>query len=195
MGKRYKLLKDLPTFSIGDEFHISPNGNLVHDKQQIVAYAKATLIKYPNILKDWFEEMPDPAKMICDLQGGDTYYYINWCGEIEDADYEADECDNRCRSIGNCFLTQEDAEKEVARRKAEVILKKDTKGFRVKEDTGNFWVVYYDHKLKGLRIYLWTTKFIHGQHTSPIIFATQEDARTSIEKHSKEWLTYLGVEE
>ena len=29
MDKRYKLLKDLPTFKAGDEFFISKDGNLI----------------------------------------------------------------------------------------------------------------------------------------------------------------------
>lgn len=56
--KRYKLLKDLPMFKAGDEFHINQNGNLVHDDDGLVAYIRSVLKKYPSILTNWFEKIP-----------------------------------------------------------------------------------------------------------------------------------------
>jgi len=58
--RRYRLLKDLPTFKAGGTFHISAKGSLVSDNEfskGIVAYARSTLAKFPNILTDWFEEI------------------------------------------------------------------------------------------------------------------------------------------
>ena len=57
---RYRLLKDLPTFKAGGTFHLNAKGNLVSDNEfskGIVAYARSTLAKFPNILTDWFEEI------------------------------------------------------------------------------------------------------------------------------------------
>ena len=50
--KRYKLLKDLPTFKAGDLFYISEHGALVHDDGDfgVMAYARRTLDMFPNIL-------------------------------------------------------------------------------------------------------------------------------------------------
>lgn len=59
---RFRLVKDLPTFKAGQEFHLSPKGNLILNdgKFGICAYAKQTLEKFPNILEDWFEPIiPD----------------------------------------------------------------------------------------------------------------------------------------
>ena len=58
--RRYRLLKDLPTFKAGETFHISAEGSLVSDNEfskGIVAYARSTLAKFPSILTDWFEEI------------------------------------------------------------------------------------------------------------------------------------------
>lgn len=75
--KRYKLLRDLPTFTAGDEFYLAKNGDLVYVEglpegtkrlpQYFVAYSKSTLEKFPNILKDWFEELPERSKSLSDL--------------------------------------------------------------------------------------------------------------------------------
>lgn len=63
--RRYRLIKDLPTFNKGDEFYIAQTGALWHDgggDDDVCAYAAGTLIKFPNILEDWFEPI-DEAKV------------------------------------------------------------------------------------------------------------------------------------
>lgn len=79
--KKYKLKKDLPTFKAGQEFAIAEcNGGLWlidgYDEHgdwygAVMAYAKQTLEKFPNILEDWFEEIPEEAKTVFDLKDGD----------------------------------------------------------------------------------------------------------------------------
>lgn len=71
--KTYKLKKDLPTFNAGDIFVIAGDGCLYltgnedgkytgmgatgHWKRPVMAYHKNTLKHFPNILRDWFEEV------------------------------------------------------------------------------------------------------------------------------------------
>jgi hypothetical protein len=63
MRKYYKLKKDLPTFKKGELFYISDYGNLLNcEDKNIMAYTATTLTKFPNILKDWFEEVPAPIR-------------------------------------------------------------------------------------------------------------------------------------
>lgn len=57
--KQYKLKKDLPTFNGGDEFYLDNNNDLRLKGSDIMAYNHKTLEKFPNILKDWFEEIPE----------------------------------------------------------------------------------------------------------------------------------------
>ena len=63
MGKRYKLIKDLPTFKAGEIFEINDYGDLVkyyernnslRNRWGVTAYCKETIDRFPNILTDWF---------------------------------------------------------------------------------------------------------------------------------------------
>ena len=57
--KYYQLAKDLPTFEKGEIFYIDINGSLMSNKEpHVMAYAKSTLEKFPNILGEWFREVP-----------------------------------------------------------------------------------------------------------------------------------------
>ena len=61
--KYYKLKKDLPTFKKGELFFVDSRGHLISCAHEgIVAYALPTLAKFPNILKDWFMEVPAPER-------------------------------------------------------------------------------------------------------------------------------------
>lgn len=197
--KRYRLKKDLPTFKTSDEFELNDNGNLYmidpHMTSRICAYTKDTLSKFPNVLKDWFEEIRDRPKTVWDLEKGDRHYFIGGDGYIDDAAWDGDEIDELHRSMGNVFLTREDAEKEVARRKAKVILERDTKGFKVDDNTERFYYVYYDFYDSKFRWESWTATSSYGHFTSRLVFGTGEDAVSSIKNHEKEWRTYLGVED
>lgn len=61
--KYYQLAKDLPTFKKGQIFYTNQFGSLVsNDEENIVAYTSTTLAKFPNILKEWFREVPAPER-------------------------------------------------------------------------------------------------------------------------------------
>lgn len=60
--KYYQLTKDLPTFEEGHIFYTDEYGNLVSKGAGVVAYAASTLKLFPNILKDWFREVPAPER-------------------------------------------------------------------------------------------------------------------------------------
>lgn len=67
--RRYRLLKDLPTFNKGDEFYIAQTGALWYDgggDDDVCAYATQTLMRFPNILEDWFEPIEDSGPLIKD---------------------------------------------------------------------------------------------------------------------------------
>lgn len=190
---KYRLKKDLPTFKAGEEFILDRNGDLYCLAENIMAYYHETLEKFPNILAEWFEEIPEKPKTVWDLEDGDECYCLNsGCNLLYPAkilwsnDYMED------RSIGDIFLTAEQCEKELARRKAKQILLRDTKGFKPNwsDDEPEKWMVHYDHYYKRLETSIWTC-----QQRQLIYFATSEDAEASIKTHEKEWKIYLGVEE
>ena len=60
--KYYKLAKDLPTFEQGELFYMDDSGNLCRVKDDMLAYHHTTIAKFPNILKDWFYEVPEPER-------------------------------------------------------------------------------------------------------------------------------------
>ena len=60
--KYYKLAKDLPTFNEGELFYIDDSGNLYRAKDNMLAYYHTTVAKFPNILEDWFYEVPAPER-------------------------------------------------------------------------------------------------------------------------------------
>lgn len=111
MRKRYKLIKDLPTFSAGQEFYIGREGALWLDTgtgRDICAYAAQTLQKFPNILKDWFEEISERPKTVDDLKEGDTWFFLNY----DTRQYYVAEttnliCIEAFKQVGNAFLTRE----------------------------------------------------------------------------------------
>lgn len=196
--KQYRLKKELPTFKAGDIFEISQNGNLVKRGECIsdciVTYTARTLEKFPNILADWFEEIPEEPKTVWDLGKGDDAWFIAGGGvkkyvsmeEIELALFRG------MVEVGDGFTTKEEAKKELARRKAKQILLRDTKGFKPdwNDRCQEKYVAYFDHDWGRLETDFWCT-----YHSQPsLYFATQADAKASIKVHEKEWKTYLGVE-
>lgn len=60
--KYYKLAKDLPTFEKGELFYMDGSGSLCRAKDDILAYYYTTVAKFPNILGDWFVEIPAPER-------------------------------------------------------------------------------------------------------------------------------------
>ena len=60
--KYYKLAKDLPTFKKGELFYMDSSGSLCRDKDDILAYYYTTVARFPNILEDWFVEVPSPER-------------------------------------------------------------------------------------------------------------------------------------
>ena len=135
--KRYKLLKDLPTFNAGDEFVLKEDGCLYlnkvdavkgwltgvgHWKNDVMAYHKRTLAQFPNILEDWFEEIEDPKE----------HYFISEYGKVFSLN-EYDGFNNVAnpedyKEIGNYFESEEEAELAVRRLKAWKRL--ENKGFK-----------------------------------------------------------------
>lgn len=67
--KRYKLKREIPTFSLGDEFILKEGIGLQHvldGCDGAIIYTEATIEKFPNILTDWFEEIKPAEPLIKD---------------------------------------------------------------------------------------------------------------------------------
>ena len=189
--KRYKLLKDLPTFSKGDIFRLAESGDLVSEGSGILTYAKLTLEKFNILDNGWFEEIPEDHRRWRAEKHG-SYYFISDNGVVYDSLELYHPTDDYRYSIGNYFKTEEEAKKTVDWLKAVATLRGDTKGFKANWKDGSQlrWGVEYNYDTNRLSVYL-----TFGIQDGVIYFATEDDALESIKKHEREWLTYLNVEE
>lgn len=190
--KRYKLKKDLPTFKAGDEFYLSEKGNLVSaDEQPVVAYSKLTLEKFPNILKDWFEEILEYKRWRAEL--GESYWFSDTNGRACEGIDDRYSIDDYRYNTGNYSKTKEGVKKYIDYLIALQTIKDDAKGF-VPD-----WKDLNQPKYYGCYDYIsecFDVRRDDRAHTQGVVyFKTKEDIEESFEKHRKEWLTVLGVKE
>ena len=189
--KRYKLKKDLPTFKAGEIFYLSDSGNLIRESDNVPAYSWSTIDKFPSILTDWFEEIKESTRWKPEMNN--DYYYISGDGNVYDNSWDDSLfVDNGRFEIGNCFQTEEEAKKAAEYLKALAIVRGDATTKFVKGKRN--WYVYYDAVYKWLDIVSNFSDIKNGIFGLPY-FATEEDAKRSIELHKNEWLTIFGVNE
>lgn len=88
-------------------------------------------------------EAEQKPKTIWDLkiEDGGRYYYIPIYGAVCEGTFNT-YYDEWARGRGNAFLTREEAEFELERRKIETIMKKYSRPFRDEEQN---WYLYYSH--------------------------------------------------
>lgn len=192
--KRYKLLKDLPTFKAGDLFYISEYGALVYDDggYGVMAYAQSTLDRFPNILTEWFEEIQEPTNSSnWKPKKGDQVFLLGGNGQIFSSSWVGANSDNKWLEFGNTYRTKEEAEKARKRKLVEVRLRK-TSNFKPDFVRGKGgWVVDCDYLHNRLECFecLWQDA---GE---PVRYATKEDAEKSIKENERDWKIYFGIKE
>lgn len=94
------------------------------------------------------EKIPHKPKSVWDLKEGDEYWYITLLGYVEEVSYQSDDEDINIIKAGNAFLTKEEAEFEVERRKCEaVLLKYGTRDMRSLGDIDahKYFIVYNNY--------------------------------------------------
>lgn len=97
------------------------------------------------------EKIPQKPKSVWDLKEGDEYYYINMCGNVDRTTFSNDTCfaDKKIIEFGNAFLTEEEAEFEVERRKCEaILLKYGTRNFMSFRDINShkYFIMYNSYR-------------------------------------------------
>lgn len=200
--KRYKLLKDLPTFKAGQLAYISKAGNLIAGTPEnqkttetgliIMIYHETTLKKFPNILTEWFEEIEEPTDSIhWTPKKDDEYFWMNSYGETQPDVWEGDSIDSMRLALGMVYRTEEECEKARERRLAEVRLSQ-TSDFEPDFENGNGgWLVGYDHEDDRLL----AVPIDYIDYGEPVRYATEEEAKRSISENREDWLAYLGIKE
>ena len=200
--KRYKLLKDLPTFKAGQLAYISKTGNLIAGTPEnqkttdyglmLMIYHETTLKKFPNILTEWFEEVQEPTSGIFRKpKKDDEYFWMNSYGETQPDVWGGDSIDIMRLALGMTYRTEEECERARERKLAEVRLQR-TSTFEPDFENGNGgWVVGYDYEDESL-----TTMAVSDlDYGEPVRYKTAEDARKSIRENREDWLIYFGIKE
>lgn len=186
-------LKDKQTGVVGDYFLTN------HKKTKIAVVpngkspSEGVVFDTLAELCERFEDAPEERKYGGRVrEEGDACWYIDEEGDIIEDCWMPTELQLIIYEAGNMFWTIGEAEKEVARRKAYVILKEDTKGFKPDwKDYNTKWFVRYCRSLGGVLRPDWTQR----DSAELIYFSSSEDAEASIKTHRQEWLDYLGIEE
>lgn len=193
--KRYKLLKDLPTFKAGDLFYISEHGALVHDGGDVgvTAYARRTLDKFPEILTEWFEKIQEePTDSIhWEPLPGDIYWFVGIGGKINHDFWTGTPADFWRYGLGRIYRTKEECRKSRERELAEVRLRRKS-NFKPDFKNGKGgWIVGYDHQDNKF-----LSMFVGGvDYGEPVHYKTKEEAERSIKENREDWLAYFNVED
>ncbi len=192
--KRYKLLKDLPTFKAGDMFYMSEYGDLIYDGDNvgIKACTWQILERFPDILTDWFEEIQEePTDSIHwnPMIGEKCFILVN--ANIIPTLFTGKLRDYNAWRTGRVFRTEEECEKARDRELAEVRLRR-TSTFEPDFTLGRGgYSIFYDHIFCGLRVHS-LSAIDNGEI---VRYETKEEAEKSIEENEQDWLTYFNVED
>ena len=201
--KRYKLLKDLPTFKAGQLAYISKTGNLIAGTPEnqkttetgliIMIYHETTLKKFPNILTEWFEEIEEPTDSIhWEPKHGAEYFWIDECGSILPGTFYRDSLyDQQRLTFGNVYRTEKEAEKASDRRLAKVRLRR-TSNFKPDFKNGKGGcMVYYDHGCETLAV----CELDYYDDGEIVRYKTRAEAEKSIKENERDWKIYFGIKE
>nr|DAJ92008.1 MAG TPA: hypothetical protein [Caudoviricetes sp.] len=182
--KQYKLKKDLPTFNEGDEFCLNNNNDLYLKDSNIMAYSHITLEKFPNILTDWFEEIPEESKR-WRAEYGEEYWYASDGGHICCGTEDGHIVDNHRFLTGNYFKTREEAEAYKEYLLARQILIDDAEGGRFASFKTAYFARYTFLLLMTSR---WSIDYTMNKYSpGKIYFKDDESLKKSLEQHEEQW--------
>lgn len=186
--KRYKLKRDIPAFKAGEVFYISDAGNLFRESDNVPVYGWTIIDKNPDILTDWFEEIKESTRW--KPERGNRYYKIYDSGHIGGDIWSGRvSIDHDRFEIGNCFQTEEEAKRAAEYLKALATVRGDGTS-KFTKGKSNYYVVYNTaYNCLDVSDNAYLNK--NGIFGLPY-FATKEDAKRSIERHKKEWLTIFN---
>lgn len=146
-------------------------------------------------VKDGFMELlekPKP-KTVWDLKNGDVYYFLTSYGYVMKTVWVNTDADNEKLSIGNAFLTEEDAEFAKERLKLIAELKRYAKEFSDEEwRNGNTAKYLFYRSFPDNRIYITST---YSAHYPCLYFESMEKAKQAFNAVGEERIKkyYFGV--
>ena len=176
--KRYKLKKDLPTFKAGDEFYLDSNNDLRLKVSDIMAYNHKTLEKFPNIIKNWFEEIPELKRWRAKYGG--EYTFLSDDGSISSSDEYGDNADDYRYNTGIYGRTKEELEAKLKYDIARQVLLDDAEGGKFIPYKMNYCLL---NNLSGDWLLDWTYSYEQGR----IYFKDRESLKKSLKEHEEQW--------
>ncbi len=135
-------------------------------------------------------EKPKP-RTVWDLNTGDNFYLVG-VGVSEMAWANNYEIFLEWREGGDVFLTAEEAEKELARRKIEALLKKYANGYEFEFYKDNFYL-FVDYDVRDVYI----SYEVYEKYGGEVYFSSREDAEKAVQEIGKDRLLrdYFQIEE
>lgn len=198
--KRYKLLKDLPTFKAGQLAYVSSLGNLMAGTPEepeiadtglnLMMYHRGTLEKFPNILTEWFEEEPIDS-IRWKPKYDDWYFYISDHGSVCSDIWNDNYTDNKRLAFGFVYRTEEECKAALDRKLAEARLRQTSTFEPIFESEYGGWIVYFDYENRMLDC----AKVFSCDRGELVHYATKEDAKKSIKENERDWKIYFGIKE
>ena len=180
--KYYKLKKDIPMFKAGDLFYInSDQGCLVQKDTIRLAFHKETLEEYPEILRDWFEEVEEPGYKRWRAEEDDEYYTINRIGCVcRSRDTRQPEDDYRYKT-GSYGRTAEELEAKLKYDIARQVLLDDAEGWKFTLKEQNYFAKYsvIDNR--------WHLNGDYHYTPGGIYFKDLESLKKSLKEHEEQW--------
>lgn len=186
---KYELKKDTFFYKAGTICKLTEKGNMVLDNcEGACILHKYQLESHPDVLDEWFEKIEEKKYGGRVPKNGDRYWIVCADGSLYETLWTSSKCNANSFESGSAFWTHEEAEKELKRRKAYVILKDDTKGFKPdwKDLSKMMYIVCYDGVLRKLAV-----ATFRNTKVGELAFATEADAEASIKAHEKEWKVWL----
>lgn len=129
-----------------------------------------------EIHEDLLEPYIEKPKTVWDLKNGDTYYVVDYDDmNASKTVFYNDEIDLNHRKLGNCFLTKEEAEYELERRRIENEMIRLGGRRNIKICNDNYYIMY-DHKTRNLAYF--NRNWMHSQGS--IFFDTYVDVDKAV---------------
>lgn len=150
--------------------------------KEIEKYINDELEKFRNELTrkvDTMLEKENKPKTVWYIEKGDVFYTVHpkdiVCYEFNGIDFDIE-----ARENGNMFLTREEAQFELERRKIEAIMRKYSVSFKNEK---NNWIIYYNHIHKIIDVTYWCNDDYGNYY-----FETKEIAKKVIDEIGEERL-------
>lgn len=177
---KFKLKKDLPTWKAWEEMWIGEDWCLYWTTKEwdvIMVYHVSTLLKFNILNSEWFDK---EEKSIFNLKEWDDIYIMRYDDYISRQRWWKQFVDDRIN--WNVYLTKEEAEKELERRKAIQRIKKfmwenKIKNKEFKWNNGKY-LICYDYLKKSFCIGRYLTFYLI---TDLWYFETYEDCQKIID--------------